>query len=39
LWAVFDHHGLCLSAAEAIQYGVAHEIGDWTPPTDAKVSN
>lgn len=39
LWDIFDRHDIYLSAAEAVQYGIAHEIGDFAPPADAKVFN
>jgi ATP-dependent Clp protease protease subunit len=37
LWTLFDRHDIYLSAAESIQYGLAQEIADFSPPSDAKI--
>jgi len=37
LWAKFGSHDLYLSAAEAIQFGIAQEIADFSPPAGAKI--
>lgn len=37
LWSKFSHHDLYLSAKEAIEFGIADEIADFSPPPDAKI--
>jgi ATP-dependent Clp protease, protease subunit len=32
LWDIWRHHDLHISAEDAVRYGIAHEIGDFTPP-------
>ena len=39
LWAQLDHHDLYLSATEAVQFGIAQEIDEFSPPAGAKVFN
>lgn len=37
LWTLFEHHDVYLTANEAVEYGVAHEISDFSVPADAKL--
>ncbi len=36
-WAHFSHNDLWFSAEQAVKYGIAHEIGDFVVPADAKI--
>jgi len=36
-WERFEHHGLFLSANEAVDVGLAHEIGDFVPPFGSRL--
>jgi ATP-dependent Clp protease, protease subunit len=37
VWAEMEYHDVHLSAAEAVKYGIAHEIGEFTPPLGTKL--
>lgn len=36
-WAHFNRNDLWFSAEQAVKYGIAHEIGDFAAPADAKI--
>jgi ATP-dependent Clp protease, protease subunit len=36
-WAHFSRNDLWFSAEQAVKYGIAHEIGDFAAPADAKI--
>ncbi len=36
-WAHFNHNDLWFSAEEAVKYGIAHEIGDFAPPSGTSL--
>jgi ATP-dependent protease ClpP protease subunit len=36
-WAHFSRNDLRFSAEQAVKYGIAHEIGDFVAPADAKI--
>jgi ATP-dependent Clp protease, protease subunit len=36
-WAEFDHNDVWFSAEEAIQFGIADEISDFSPPLGGKI--
>jgi ATP-dependent Clp protease, protease subunit len=36
-WAHFSRNDLWFSAEQAVKYGIAHEIGDFVAPADAKI--
>lgn len=38
-WNDFDHYDLSFSAEEAVEIGLAHEIGEFQPPAGTKVFN
>ena len=37
LWRKFDHDDLYFSGEDAVKYGIAHEIGEFSPPTGARI--
>lgn len=39
LWAKLNHHDVYLSAEDAVKYGVAQEIADFSPPLGTKIFN
>jgi ATP-dependent Clp protease, protease subunit len=39
LWTQFDYHDVYLTGADAVNYGLADEIAEFSPPTGAKVLN
>lgn len=39
LWTQFNHHDVFLSGADAVKYGMAEEIGEFSPPVGVKVLN
>jgi ATP-dependent Clp protease, protease subunit len=39
LWTQFDYHDVFLSGADAVKYGMADEIADFSPPIGTKVLN
>jgi ATP-dependent Clp protease, protease subunit len=38
-WAVHEHHDLWLTGEEAVQFGLATELGDFAPPKGATIYN
>jgi ATP-dependent Clp protease protease subunit len=38
-WQHFNHNDLWFSATEAVEYGIATEIGDFSPPPGTKLFN
>jgi ATP-dependent protease ClpP protease subunit len=39
VWVQLVHHDINISGEEAITYRIAHEIGEFSPPSGAKVFN
>jgi ATP-dependent protease ClpP protease subunit len=39
LWEQINHHEIYLSAKQAVQFGVANEIGQFAPPVGTQVFN
>ena len=39
LWAKHKHHDLYLSSPDAVRYGIAQEIADFSPPFGSKIFN
>jgi ATP-dependent Clp protease, protease subunit len=39
IWDALAHHDINISGEDAIQYGIAQEIGEFSPPSDSKVFN
>ena len=38
-WSNFDKHQLVFSAEDAVRIGLAHEIGDFSPPAGTQIFN
>ena len=38
-WTHFDHYDLYLSADEAVKFGIANEIGEFSPPPGTQLYN
>jgi ATP-dependent Clp protease, protease subunit len=39
LWTQFNHHDVFLSGEDAVKYGMAEEVGEFSPPVGVKVLN
>jgi ATP-dependent Clp protease, protease subunit len=39
LWSQLNHHDIYLSATEAVKFGLAQEIGEFSPPVGSKLFN
>jgi ATP-dependent protease ClpP protease subunit len=39
VWVQLVHHDINISGEDAIKYGIAQEIGEFSPPSDAKIFN
>lgn len=39
LWTALDHHDVYVSGEEAVKFGIAHEIGEFSPPAGTQVYN
>lgn len=39
LWTQFDYHDVFLSGEEAVRYGMADEIAEFSPPGGMKILN
>jgi ATP-dependent Clp protease protease subunit len=39
LWTQFSYHDVYLTGTDAVEYGMADEIGEFSPPAGAKVLN
>jgi ATP-dependent Clp protease protease subunit len=39
LWTQFSYHDVYLTGSDAVQYGMADEIAEFSPPPGAKVLN
>jgi ATP-dependent Clp protease, protease subunit len=39
LWIALEHHDVYVSGEEAVKFGIAHEIGEFSPPAGTQVFN
>jgi len=39
LWDALQHHDVYVSGKEAVDFGIAHEIGEFSPPAGTQVFN
>jgi ATP-dependent Clp protease protease subunit len=39
LWDALEHHDVYVSGEEAVKFGLAHEIGEFSPPAGTQVFN
>jgi ATP-dependent Clp protease protease subunit len=39
LWTQFNYHDVYLTGADAVKFGLADEIGEFSPPRGARVLN